>query len=952
MNHAKRALRIAALLLVIGVWGMMPWRGVAAEGTGGEFKPFAFVMLGDPQYSFTNGPGELRQSLERFKSIARMANTLKVPFALIPGDLVNDLNKNESERAVEADFFAQGMKELQVPSYLIPGNHDIYNPQTLLRYRQEHGKDYYSFTCNNCDFICLNSVTLREPATYPVEARTQMEWLKQALTAARAARRDHVFVMLHHPPLESVDEVSIPMPMRRQLVQLFLEYGVDAILAGHVHTNQEVATWGGIPIYTVAGTATINDHDPRMFGYRVFVVSRHDYRQFYVQLGKEILPPQPPLRPQLSSVAGEMLLTWTDPASSPGALSYRVWRDGKAVAETVEPHFSVPRALTGTQAYQVSAIGLTGKESAPSLPLSPGTLQEVRLVGPGDAWRAWDQPIQLSYDWRFENFNDSTWKRGRTPLMVPGQTTPMVWLRRTFPVKDTATLRGAVLRIQATDGAVAYLNGKEVLRTANVPRGMATLGTRALAPASGTAIEVQVNPELLATDSTNTLAVQLFQAAGSGATLTLDLSLTAFSDPQAARVVRGPYLQAGGESRVVVRWRTDRPTLSHVLVGEKADSLTRQVDETATTTEHIIPVSGLKPGTRYYYAVTANGSRAIGGESYNFITAPAHGTAQPTRIWAIGDSGTANATAAAVRDAYLGMTQNIPTNVWLMLGDNAYPNGTDAQHQAAVFEMFPRILRSTLLYTCPGNHEYFSTNQATGRPVYYDIFTAPTQAEAGGEPSGDPAFYSFDYGNIHFISLDSQGVNRQANGPMMTWLKKDVAAAKAQRWMIAFFHHPPYSKGGHDSDKLDDEGDRMLDMRQVALPILEDGGVDLVLSGHSHSYERSYMVDGFYGLSTTLRPEMMAKSSGNFRLDGPYLKPTLGLAPHEGTVYTVMGSSGQVTKGPLNHPVMNRSFLESGSLVIDVEGQWLAARFIGVDGRMRDSFSIMKGSSQNQILKK
>ena len=65
--------------------------------------------------------------------------------------------------------------------------------------------------------------------------------------------------------------------------------------------------------------------------------------------------------------------------------------------------------------------------------------------------------------------------------------------------------------------------------------------------------------------------------------------------------------------------------------------------------------------------------------------------------------------------------------------------------------------------------------------------------------------------------------------------------------MIAFCHHPPYTKGSHDSD-ADIE---LMEMRQNALPILEDAGVDLVLSGHSHSYERSFLIDGHYGTSST-----------------------------------------------------------------------------------------------------
>jgi hypothetical protein len=93
------------------------------------------------------------------------------------------------------------------------------------------------------------------------------------------------------------------------------------------------------------------------------------------------------------------------------------------------------------------------------------------------------------------------------------------------------------------------------------------------------------------------------------------------------------------------------------------------------------------------------------------------------------------------------------TNLWMMLGDNAYSNGTDAEYQQAVFAMFPEMLRKSVLWSTRGNHE----NTDAGGSVYYNIFTLPTAAQAGGLASGWEAYYSFDFGDIHFICLDSYG---------------------------------------------------------------------------------------------------------------------------------------------------------------------------------------------------
>src|SRR5687767_14015961 len=111
--------------------------------------------------------------------------------------------------------------------------------------------------------------------------------------------------------------------------------------------------------------------------------------------------------------------------------------------------------------------------------------------------------------------------------------------------------------------------------------------------------------------------------------------------------------------------------------------------------------------------------------------------------------------------------------------------------------------------------------------------------------------------------------------------------------MIAYWHHPPYSKGSHDSDNTNGHDPELVEMREQALPILEAHGVDLVLSGHSHSYERSYFLRGHYGHSTTFDPTMKL-DNGDGRSDGTgtYNKTARARGGNDGAVYVVAGSSG------------------------------------------------------------
>jgi hypothetical protein len=127
------------------------------------------------------------------------------------------------------------------------------------------------------------------------------------------------------------------------------------------------------------------------------------------------------------------------------------------------------------------------------------------------------------------------------------------------------------------------------------------------------------------------------------------------------------------------------------------------------------------------------------------------------------------------------------------------------------------------------------------------------------------------------------------------------------------------------------------------VPILEDGGVDLVLSGHSHSYERSFLIDGHYDVSSTFSSSHVV-DGGSGRDATPYRKPE-GLAARAGAVYTVAGSSGQISGGQLNHPAMFISLNVLGSVVLDFQTNRLDLSFLDSTGVVRDYFAILKSGA-------
>ena len=412
----------------------------------------------------------------------------------------------------------------------------------------------------------------------------------------------------------------------------------------------------------------------------------------------------------------------------------------------------------------------------------------------------------------------------------------------------------------------------------------------------------------------------------------------------AAAITRGPYLQLGTPTSVVVRWRTDTATNSRIVYGAAPGDLWGTVVDPVTTTEHVVTIPGLSPNTRYYYGVGTSTVLLEGDDAEHFFeTSPPVGSSSPMRIWVVGDSGTGDANARAVRDAYYAYTGERYTNLWLMLGDNAYPSGTDAQYQSTLFNIYPTTLRQTVVWPTLGNHDGMSANSPSEWGPYYDIFTLPRSGQAGGLASGTEAYYSFDYANVHFVVLDSFDTDRSPNGAMLTWLDQDLGAT-TQDWIIAFWHHPPYSKGSHDSD-IDVE---LVDMREDVVPILEAHGADLTLAGHSHSYERSLLIDGHHGDSSTFGPAMLIDGGdGRPAGDGAYAKAALGGTPHAGMVHTVAGSSGQISGGSLDHPAMFVSFNLLGSVVLDIAGGRLEAVFLDAGGVVRDSFTLIKGCAEH-----
>lgn len=449
-------------------------------------------------------------------------------------------------------------------------------------------------------------------------------------------------------------------------------------------------------------------------------------------------------------------------------------------------------------------------------------------------------------------------------------------------------------------------------------------------------------------------------------------AVTAFSAEENPSISRGPYVQLATPSSIVVVWRTEGPTTPVVRFGTSPDQLDRSTtaddvairgtkDEQASssfpglhsaphgTVQYEARLDGLSADTTYYYAVYDGRTKLSGGDAdHNFRTHPIAGTKKPFRMWIVGDSGTGKEDQRAVFEAMRDRVQrdDRPIDLYLHVGDMAYPKGTDSEFQRNFFDVYQPLLRNTVVWAAMGNHEGYTSKGLSGVGPYFDAYVCPMRGEAGGLPSATEAFYSFDYANVHFICLDSHDLDRDPAGVMAKWLKADLAKTKAD-WIVGFWHHPPYTKGSHDSDKES----QLIEMREMIMPIMESGGVDVVLTGHSHIYERSMLIDGAYQTPTTADGVVLDDGDGDPKGDGPYRK-SAGIHPHEGAVQVVTGHGGAKVSRKGTMPIMKRIIVENGSTIIDVADDALTGVMINRDGVQRDLFRIEKrGTVKPEIVK-
>ena len=401
-----------------------------------------------------------------------------------------------------------------------------------------------------------------------------------------------------------------------------------------------------------------------------------------------------------------------------------------------------------------------------------------------------------------------------------------------------------------------------------------------------------------------------------------------------------PYIQPGPEGKLVpdaevVRlvWQTEQHEAQFDVefgrddrYGQKADIARSARDyrgkgDKESIYNYVCAFTGLALGVEYRYRVRCNGETIA--EGY-FTTRQPRG--RKIRFVAFGDNSFGDPSDRAV--AYQAYRNN--PDFIMNCGDNVYDSGLDTEYSRFFFPVYnadtsgPRIgaplLRSVPFYSVLANHDVAGMNAE--KTLYYADFTTGADSLAyytnfhfplnGPESTTYPtvmrgpdnriadfkqcaaaryprmANYSYDTGDAHFLCLDSNTYTDPTDPALQAWIAADLSATDA-RWKFVTMHHPPFNIGAHHGHEQH--------MRVLA-PIFEKHGVNIVLSGHEHNYQRTRPIRFTPG-DTTKAHNLHSKDrvvSGEIKLDLAFDGEKQTKA--DGIIYITTGAGGKYLYDP------------------------------------------------------
>lgn len=297
--------------------------------------------------------------------------------------------------------------------------------------------------------------------------------------------------------------------------------------------------------------------------------------------------------------------------------------------------------------------------------------------------------------------------------------------------------------------------------------------------------------------------------------------------PPPAPFERAPYVQDVVDGRAKVLWRTSAPEAASDFRFRVGDGAWRDAPvRRGGGGDRRAELRELPADTTVTYAVEAAG-REMG--PFRFRTPPADTSTATVDVLVFGDSGW----GSPIQLALAGLMEERRWDLAVHVGDVAYPDGSEDDLTQRHFRVYRRLLARVPFFPSPGNHDLHAAGGG-GRP-YDRAFAWPGQEEGG-------RFYAFRWGRVGFVSLDTSTDSVMAGleereGRQYRWLEAklaEMAADSTLAWTVVYTHRPLYSRGvGFGRNPPREK------LREVLEPLFLEHGVDLVLAGHDHFYQRT-----------------------------------------------------------------------------------------------------------------
>jgi hypothetical protein len=390
----------------------------------------------------------------------------------------------------------------------------------------------------------------------------------------------------------------------------------------------------------------------------------------------------------------------------------------------------------------------------------------------------------------------------------------------------------------------------------------------------------------LAASTTYSYQIRAIDSAGNVSALTTPRNATTMASGS-VKIVRGPYIQETNSTSTRIAWWTNIPAPSVVNYG--VSSLSQQVSDPVLTQQHVMLIGNLTAGTTYMYQVASGNAisatltlatAALPGSTFSFA--------------AVGDfgGGSSQETTIATNIA------NGGTPFLLTLGDNIYPDSQDPDFATTYFDFDARFYKpyaaamsKQTFWIGGGNHEYY------GDEAFWQNIWMPNNER----------WYSYDWGDAHFLVLDTEQPYAPGT-PQYQFAQADLVASQSKAWRIVMAHRPPYSSSSNSSSSQN--------VRTYLVPLFEQQHVQLVLTGHSHNYERTYPLLGGVPQTTGGVTYIVSGGGGNglnqFLISQPSWS-AFRQATYEHVHITVSPSSLQIEAISQTGTVFDSATIASGS---------------------------------------